>query len=178
VANYIETGNKIIEIFNLVEEVVEAEKTEREDVRDANAFLVLLRRMAAKETAEFDLKEFKGRVLPHANLNWNVRYADPNSPSFFIEFKPDPDLMRWCGQKTPGKPWPGELNCTLEPKQLGVNMGLVKQLPNLGIMSLFGKDANEIEGAARAKAVVEWMQKQEDGLTMAYGLRERARIGR
>ena len=157
--NPIEEGKKIWEIFNIVQEFVDAFKKEREEVRQANALLVLLRRMAAKETPAFDLKEFKV-VLPHANLNWNVRYAYPNTDSFIIDFKPDHAVM--------------------ESKQIGVNLGMLKQLPNMAIIVVFGRDANEIDPQQpqTAKAIVEWMGKQEDELTMAYGRRERQRIGR
>jgi hypothetical protein len=154
----IKDANKIMEIFETILGVVDRVRKEREEVRQAHALLMLLRRIAAKETAAFDLKEFNV-VLPHGNINWNVRYYGiRDDSSFIIDFRPDPAVM--------------------QPKQINVNMGALKQFPNNPVIVVSGRDAHEIDQRRTARAIVEWMQKQEDELTVAYGRRERERIGR
>src|SRR5262245_24927926 len=137
--NPIETGKKIWEVFKIIQELGDEYKKDIEQVKQANALLVLLRRMAAKETADFDLKEFK-RTLPHTNLNWAVRRYNPtDDSSFVIDFKPDPAVVEWCHrparQSTPT--WPPAAHCTLYPKQVGVNLGALKQFPNMAIVVVF-----------------------------------------
>jgi len=178
--NPIETGKKIWEVFKIIQELGDEYKKDIAEVKQANALLVLLRRMAAKETSDFDFKEFK-RILPHTNLNWAVRRYNPSDDSsFIIDFKPDPALVDWCHRpaRQTTSTWLPAASCSLEPKQVGVNLGALKQLPNLAIVVVYGRDANEIEQPQRAKEIVEWMGKQEDELTMAYGLRAREQAGR
>jgi len=156
----IENAQRIWEIFKIIIELGEQFRKDSEEVEQANALLKLLRRMAAKESATFDIKEFN-TVLPHANLNWDVHNVDVrDDASFIIDFRPDPAVR--------------------EPKRIVVNMGLLKQLPYIPIIVVSGRDAHEIDTQrpVTAKTIVDWMQKQEDELTMAYGRRERERIGR
>jgi hypothetical protein len=102
------------------------------------------------------------QVLPQANLNWDVHSIDGrDDSSLIVNFRPGSAVMG--------------------PKRIGVNMGLLKQLPYIPIIVVYERDAKEIDTGERpvtAKSVVDWMQKQEDELTMAYGRRERERIGR
>lgn len=153
-------------------EVYEQSKQERDDLRDEKALLMFLRRVAARESVNFDLKEFNG-IGPHLDLKiWNVRSVDRNDYSFIIDFKPDPAVVDWCRRPTS--------NCYLRPKQIGVNFGLLQSLPNFAMISIWGRDADEIdqsEHPVTAIDIVEWMVNQENEFNLSYVRRDRQRIG-
>jgi hypothetical protein len=159
-ASPIENAQRIWEIFKLILQLEEGIRNDIQEVKEARALLVLLNSMAGNGNTTYNSKELRF-VLPNANRNWNVHCYDMRNPSsFIINFRPDSTLMM--------------------SKQIGVNMSLLSQLPHIPIIVVSGRDGYEINTGQRvtAKVIVDWMQKQEDELTMAYGRRERERLRR